>query len=209
MIIETTAPIAIEDLKKYFEDKSTSFMIDYSRSELQGEKLLVYLSNLDIPCDIKNYDEGLIESYLKATVITNIPSLEQHVIALLFSLKLDEDVPFKENLKLWEKKIDSLSLYNMHTINVPEVKEWVAQFPKDDTNDLEGINFVSLLKHEETYGLFEFVKQENLTFYSKYFNDYMFKGQNLYSYWAHENNPMFLLTWGVATGEVAELRQAG
>jgi hypothetical protein len=31
----------------------------------------------------------------------------------------------------------------------------------------------------------------------------MFKGQNLYSFWANENNPMFLLTWGIAVGEVA------
>jgi len=209
MIIETKAPIAIEDLKKYFEDKSTMFMIDYAESELQGEKLLVYLSNLDIPCDVKNYDKDLIESYLKATMIVNIPSLEQEVITLLLSMKLDEEVPFEEDLKLWEKKIDSLSLYNMHTINIPEVKEWVSQFPEDNTNNLTGINFVSLLKHEELYTLFEFVKQENLTFYSKYFNDYMFKGQNLYSYWANENNPMFLLTWGVASGTVAELRQAG
>lgn len=209
MIIETKAPIAIEDLKKYFEDKSTSFMIDYAESELQGERLLVYLSNLDIPCDIKNYDKDLIQTYLKATMIVNIPSLEHEVINLLLALKLNEEVPFKEDLKIWEKKIDSLSLYNMYTINVPEIQEWVAQFPEENTGDLEGINFISLLKHEETYTLFEFVKQENLTFYSKYFNEYMFKGQNLYSYWAHENNPMFLLTWSVAAGTIAELRQAG
>ena len=32
----------------------------------------------------------------------------------------------------------------------------------------------------------------------------MFKGQNLYSYWANENNPMFLLTWGIANGIVTK-----
>jgi hypothetical protein len=30
----------------------------------------------------------------------------------------------------------------------------------------------------------------------------MFKGNNLYSYWANENNPMFLLTTSIATGAI-------
>jgi hypothetical protein len=30
----------------------------------------------------------------------------------------------------------------------------------------------------------------------------MFKGKNMYSYWANENNPLFLLTYGVAEGIV-------
>ena len=25
----------------------------------------------------------------------------------------------------------------------------------------------------------------------------MFKGRNLYSFWANNNNPMFLITWGI------------
>jgi hypothetical protein len=30
----------------------------------------------------------------------------------------------------------------------------------------------------------------------------MFKGKNLYSYWANINNPMFLLTFGIGSGDV-------
>jgi hypothetical protein len=30
----------------------------------------------------------------------------------------------------------------------------------------------------------------------------MFKGKNLYSYWANENNPMFLLTFNIAEGTI-------
>jgi hypothetical protein len=29
----------------------------------------------------------------------------------------------------------------------------------------------------------------------------MFKGKNLYSYWANPNNVLFLQTWSVASGE--------
>ena len=28
----------------------------------------------------------------------------------------------------------------------------------------------------------------------------MFKGKNLYEFWANKNNPLFLSTWAVATG---------
>ena len=46
MIIETKAPIAIDDLKKHFTDKDVSFLIDYKTSDLKGEKLLTYLNLL-------------------------------------------------------------------------------------------------------------------------------------------------------------------
>jgi hypothetical protein len=50
--------------------------------------------------------------------------------------------------------------------------------------------------------LYEKIDKQDLKFYKKYFEDYMFKGKNLYSYWANENNPMFLLTFGIAGGLV-------
>ena len=71
MIIETTAPIAIEDLKKHFEDKETSYLVDYEKSELKGEKLLTYLSNLDLPCDLKNITPDLLKDYFHSTSLVN------------------------------------------------------------------------------------------------------------------------------------------
>jgi hypothetical protein len=207
-IIETTAPIGIEFLKQYFTDKSITFMIDYEKSELKGQKLLTYLSNLELPCDIKNHDEDLILDYLKTTSIVNIPALEQDVLRLILNFKNGEDVPFKDEIAQWEKKLDSLSLFNVYAINSETMQNWVKQFPEDDTNSLDGVNFVSLLKHEQTYQLYENVNEDNLTYYSKYFNDYMFKGNNLYSFWAHENNPMFILTWGITSGEAQKIQEA-
>ena len=65
MIIETKAPIAIDELKKYFTDKDVSYLIDYEKSDLKGKKLLTYLSNLDIPADIKNVDLELVKEIIK------------------------------------------------------------------------------------------------------------------------------------------------
>jgi len=211
-VIKTIAPIAIEDLKKYFLDKSITYNIDYTNSKIKDTKLLTYISNLDIPCDIsfndKNEQEALLKEYLNSTVICSIPSLEILTINLLLEYKeIYNSILYKnfiednlEIIKQWESKLDSLTLYNMYIVNSPEMKEFAKRFPEDDTEDLTGINFLSLLKHELFYIYYGKIKESNLKFYTKYFNDYMFRGKNLYSYWATENNPLFLITFGISNG---------
>jgi hypothetical protein len=199
-VIDVTAPFSIEDLKLYFEDDQTFYMVDYENSQLQGTKLLTYLSNLELPCNIgftdqKDFDD-LTREYLLANFIISIPILEERVISLLLQMKgiseliekdfIDDNV---EILTTWAKKLDSLSLYNFKS------------FPEDDTKDLTGINFVNLLKYESFYLFYANVIEHHKTYYKSYFNEYMFKGNNLFSYWANVNNPMFLITSAIATGE--------
>ena len=91
-IIETIAPISIEDLKKYFVNQDTKYIIDYKNSKLQGIKLLTYLSNLDIPCDLKieeNSDEffNLIKDYLSCPFLVNVHTIEVAVIGILLAHK--------------------------------------------------------------------------------------------------------------------------
>jgi hypothetical protein len=214
-IVETTAPISIDNLKKYFSDKSTFFIINYKDSTLKGKKLLTYLSNLDIPSDINFKDCSneecfeVIEDYLHTAMILNILSLEKATIGILHQAKgliTVSDKEFieknKEILKKWISKLESLTLYNMYIVKDNTFKEFVDSFQIDDSNELIGVNFISLLKHKDFYSFYKNTKQENLKFYSHYFNDYMFKGKNMYSYWANENNPLFLLTYGIAEGMV-------
>ena len=86
-MIESIVPIELKDLKKYFEDKTETYLLDYENSTLKGAQFLTYLSNLDIPCDIKNMDEELISEYLKSQMLVNIPKLEKEIIAVLFEHK--------------------------------------------------------------------------------------------------------------------------
>jgi len=213
--VKTTAPLAVDELKKYFVDKETKFIIDYENSTLKGEKLLTYLGNLDLPVDVENYTDELLEAYLHSKSIVNIPSIELNIIDLLLGYKFtfmpqspDNNLygefysKNKDILDKWVSKLNSLSLYNMWTIEADEFKEHVKSYPEDSSNDLEGVNFVSILKHEDFFMWFDKVEEDSLKYYSKYFNDYMFKGKSLYNFWANENNPMFLLTWGIASGEI-------
>lgn len=209
-IIETTAPISIDHLKKYFVNKDIFFVIDYATSELKGQKLLTYISNLDLPVDVVNFDDEFVKDYFYSPTIVNLTSLEYKAIQILFEYKnildTNENTDFissnKEILETWKRKLDSLSLYNMYTINTEEFKDYAKSFPHDANESLDGINFVSLLKHEIFFEWFANINEEELAFYTSYFDNYMFKGKNLYSYWAHENNPMFLLTWGISSGTI-------
>lgn len=214
-IVETTAPISIENLKKYFNDKTTFFVIKYKDSSLKGTKLLTYLSNLDIPSDIDftgcSNDEcyDMIKEYLHSTMIVNINTLESAVINILHQVKQLvplQDKEFieqnKDILNKWISKLESLSLYNMHIIENDMFKEFVSSFETDNSSELTGVNFISLLNHENFYSFYNNVDKKSLKFYTHYFNDYMFKGKNMYSYWANENNPLFLLTYGIAEGVV-------
>ena len=210
-IINTTAPISIEDLKKFFSDKTSFFIIKYKDSSLKGSRLLTYLSNLDIPCDIDF--EGcselecfdMIKDYLHSAMIVDISSLENAAINILHQAKGLINVHDKnfieenqEMINKWVSKLESLTLYNMHIIKDESFNQFIESFEKDESKELIGVNFISLLKHETFYSFYQNIDHNRLKFYTNYFNEYMFRGKNMYSYWATDKNPLFLLTYGIA-----------
>jgi hypothetical protein len=213
-ILNVSAPIAIEDLKKYFTDKTTFYNIDYAESKLRGSKLITYLSNLDLPVNIElNVSDEekyqLIKDYMNSPMLVNIESLEFAVMSVIEEAKGLCEYGHKqfiqqneELISKWISKLDSLTIYNMFIINSEEIKQFADSFPLDDTKDITGVNFISLLKHPEFYSLYRKIDQSKLKFYKNYFNEYMFKGKNMYSFWATPNNPLFLLTFGIGSGEV-------
>lgn len=213
-IIKTIAPISIDNLKLYFENKNISYQIDYLNSKLKGSKLITYLSNLDLPVDIElNVSDEeiyeLIKNYMQSPMLVNIESLEIAVISILEEakgLRFGGHKEFiEENINLvndWISKVDSLTLYNMYIINSEEIKDFVESFPLDETKDLTGVNFISLLKHPCFYSLYNKIDDNGIRFYKTYFNEYMFKGKNMYSFWANFNNPLFLLTFSIGSGDL-------
>ncbi len=211
-VIETTAPIKIEDLKKYFLDKNTFYLIDYANSDIKGKKLLTYLSNLDVPCDIKidtqsNEARELLKEYLDFPLLVTIPILEKETIRLLLQCKSVNDFGFSEFIKenyetldKWIQVLDSLIYFNTYCINEPEYKTQIENSEKFDEDFQIGINFASLLKYDDFYDFYTSVNPKNFKYHKMYFNDYLFKGKNLFSFWANTNNPIYIITWAVETG---------
>lgn len=214
-VIKTTAPISIDDLKKYFADKTINYVIDYDNSSLKGQKLLTYLGNLDLPCDIElSFEQpehfDLLKDYLETNFLVKISSLEKAAIECLFEKKgLSESSRFsdfiksnQETVNQWESRLESLTLFNLWILDSEELREWVESHPEDSSDVSKYINFVNLLKYTDFYQYYSKISESNLKNYKNIFNDYCFKGKNLYEFWANDQNPMFLLTWSIASGEM-------
>lgn len=215
--VTVTAPLSIDDLKLfYFEDKNVLYMIDYEKSTLKEGKLITYLSNLDIPADIDLSNTcgqdvaQLLAAYFQSVTICNINTLEHLAIETVLTAAgvVTTDNPavqqvvdqHNELVMKWVKILQSLSVYNMSIVKDDSFKEFANSFPVNDTKSIDGINWISLLKHPQLYLIFSKIDQSTLEFYPYYFNEYLFKSHSLYHYWANENNPLFLLTYGIAEG---------
>lgn len=212
-VINTIAPISIVDLKKYFANKNLTYIIDYAGSTLKGNTLLTYLSNLDLPCDVSGFAdqseiEELLRAYFESPFIVRIPALEKLAIAVLFEFKgLIEPSALatfiaanKDIITHWANVLDSCMVYNLFIVNAQELKDMALQYPHNATTSMEGVNFVNLLQYKEFYASYSKVSNAEMQFYDHYFNNSVFKGEGLYKYWANENNPIFLLTFGIAEG---------
>ena len=55
-IRQVTVPLAIESIKEFFQDKEIKFIVDYDNSKIKNQIFLTYVSNLDIPVDLKISD---------------------------------------------------------------------------------------------------------------------------------------------------------
>lgn len=224
-IIETIVPISIDNLKKYFENKNIKFLIDYDNSSLKSEKFLTYVGNLDIPCDLKldlTKEEhlDLIKKYMNATTLVNLPSLEKEVLEICleaadFGFEEKKYKKFIEDnneiVDVWLSIFRSMGLYNMFTMSNEQNKlkeNYVLLHEKNNTNGI-AINFVNLLKYENTCLLFHSLPEEKLYYYEDFFNDYLFNGKNLFYYWQNPNNNLYLMTWCVTSGKWEEMVEEG
>lgn len=156
-IIESGAPLDIQDLKHVFNDRdSVYYLIDYDQSSLKEKGLLFYLSNLEIPGDIVFSEETPLEdkfttikSYMEISNLIDAPTLAATVASLLFRYKgLDEQVvenPIfteeesdlfieqnKELMDRWCLFMDSLFIYALYVFYQSEM---IKEATKDGEED--------------------------------------------------------------------------
>jgi hypothetical protein len=203
--VETTAPIGMAVLKRKFTE-NIKFVLDYDEGKYKGKVFMTYLSNLNIDCEVQVKDlealKGLLTDYFHMPAIVSIGLLEDVAMHVLlaasgrpFRLSFDPADYIAQNreiIDVWLKRLYSLHLYAMHCTN--QYEEYIQSFPHDDNDSVVGLNYVSLIKHPMFIVLMSGVTEADYSWNKTMFNDYIFAGSNLFSFFAVQENPLFAMT---------------
>ena len=217
-LIETIAPISMENLQKSFSDNEVAFVIDYENSLMKGRQLLVYLGNLEVPCDIKFSDKvtkterfDLLVEYMNfrnligcetlaitvATVLTAIKDIDDfyHVVEnpMLDHLEIVEFIQEHQILvNTWRVFMDSMLVFTMCSSKkfVEAFGDPKQHYPNVDDANIVGNNVVQLFDIPMFLELYYSVPGTEFYYFTKQFEDYMFAAQNLFYYFFVEGNPL-------------------
>lgn len=203
IVIKTTAPIPVADLKRKFTE-TVQFHIDVDESRLKNNALITYLSNLNIDVRLLFKSEDvmfeLLKAYMNSTALVSIFDLEDLAINIIlcatgkpYLLPADPTTFIQDNfetIELWVKRIDSLPLYAMHC--VPATADEVLKYPEDTTESLVGLNFVKLIEHPQFPVACMGIEEEDYNWNKQFFNEYCFAGSNLFTFFESMNNPFFI-----------------
>jgi hypothetical protein len=225
--VQTIAPIPIDQIKEYFKDKNTFFMVDYQQSKIQGKVLLVYLSNLDIPSDLvlnesvtKEQKFELIEAYFGGNSVSNIAYLNvaaaQIILqaiypdanygkSLLSKEECEEFITKNESLVgRWIHFIDSTMLFlikSFEDLNAElNVKENFENIDDPHYVGLNVVNLFSLPGFLEIY--FSVDRPLSLTYFTQQFEAHMFKGKSLFDYYNNDLNMFVPLLYQMINKEI-------
>lgn len=226
--INSVAPIAIDQIKEYFKDKNTLFVIDYNESKLQDKVFLTYLSNLDIPCDI-NFDTTprekvfqLLSSYVDIKNICNIPILNVMIAEIILkSIGVNSNILFskeyctneeigafiennKDKLIKWIDFIDSSMVFLLYSYKDLNEKLKVEElFEIVDDHNYMGLNVVNLFKIPGFLELyFSSTKEVKMLYFKQQFETYMFKGKAFFEYYNNDVNVFVPLLAKLITKEL-------
>jgi hypothetical protein len=203
IVIETTAPIPVSDLKRKFTEV-VEFHIDVDSSRLKGTGLITYLSNLNIAARLKFTDpvvmQELMVAYFHSTVLVTVKDLEDLAIHVILAatgkphtLPFDP-VPFIaanfEIVETWIKRLDSIPLYALYCR--PDLRAEVASYPEDEDKGMHGINFVKLMGHDLFEAVCFGIEEGDYNWNKMFFEEYCFAGANLFTFFANRNNPYFM-----------------
>lgn len=222
-----SVPLKVETLKEFFENKELFFVVDYATSQIKGNMFLTYLSNLDLPCEVdlskasKQEKFDMIKTYMETRNMNNSDVLKLTAAELMLRYKCvnygnlfansllteEERVEFiQQNLEIFYKWDHFLYSTLGYLIKMyPELNEKlkVEDFPVINDPNYVGLNVVQLFG---ITGFAELYFSSSLwtpfNYFKPQFEEYMFKGQNLYHYFSCEENTMVLLMASLFSGGI-------
>lgn len=214
-----TVPLEISQIKEYFENKELFFLISYTDSKIKGNMFLTYISNLDLPCEIiltgasKEDRFELLKFYMETRNLNLSATLKYGAAQLLLERKgIDATMMFenpvlsreecaefiKNNEELvsrWNTFFSSMMIYFLTSIQeVEEEYSFKTQFKVVDDPHFVGSNVVQLFSVPMFLEMFLSKPADcELVYLKPQFEEYMYRGKNLFHYFYCPENTLLLL----------------
>lgn len=212
-ILEVTLPLSPQNQIEYFKDKSILFRVDIPNSRITPKQCLMTLSNMRIKAEIKGVTPELLKEYMTGSFVvetTNLAKICANIILGYkfqnmpysdveehFSLEDYADFIVENKLMLddWCDVIQSIPLYLAVSSTSFMEKEDIEEFKKQITTidsklPTVGANLSQVLALPEFLVLFnmrnEFMDILAKTYYSHYFDEYIYGGDRLISFIASD-----------------------
>lgn len=201
-------PLSPNDMVEFFKDKSQFYEVDMETSlkDMTERSLLSYLANLGINCTFTKVTPTLMKEYMFMKDFVNSPMLAAIHANIVYFLKYDEIAySFAEedfgiddirqfvldNDELIVEQCVFLDSFLLFAATRKEDSEVKYENVDEELHDEIGFSVLRLLTFDDfmlTYSK-SIPPLEDQVYYTKYFDDYMFKGQNLFHYAAA--SPLF------------------
>lgn len=232
-------PFTIEEMIEYFLNKNKFYIINYKDSELKGNRFLSYVGNLEIPFEInyigvsKEEKFELVLEFLKSRNIIKLGSLALTSAEILLryrglsNLKISTNPIFsdsefndfiKENEEIiskWTTFVLSTNLFMLTTVKeLNEGYNFKEGFKEIEDANYIGQNIVQLFSVPSFMeAFFSLPIDREIFFFKHQFEDYMFKGNNLFFYYGCPENMPYVIFDSMIRGtinpeQIEEIRKA-
>lgn len=225
---EVTVPFPAEKIREYFQDKSLFFIANYSESKLKGGAFLTYLSNINIPSDVKfntpiSYEEyaEIMKAYMEQPGVINCAGLHVMAAEMLlvakglpyerspYALPIDEKTILMfieehyEMVQKWLHFIDSTQVFALRSIKaLNDFYNPDTRFPTVEDRSYVGWNIAQLFRIPEFIAVYFSIPnvEYKLSYFKDQYEEYMFKNETLAKYFQSQNNFAALYFMHYASG---------
>jgi len=204
-------PLTPTDMVEFFKDKNQAYLIDYhaSLANLSNPKfLLMYIANLGLNCNIDVITHELMDEYMRLKEFSEVQNLKiTH--ANILGLAKHGDMFYTDHPHLWSIDecidfatqhhsllipqmafVNSIPLYMLTKLGAGEGEEFgplhdtLITTVTDEQFDEIGYSVVKLftIKDFLMAYLCTNIPLSDQIYYTRYFDEYMFNGGNIFSY---------------------------
>lgn len=214
--IQVSLPFSDEELDKYFDNiESYYFLIDLKNSSYKNSKILTYIYNSGMNCDIllDNFDcdlEELALEYVKTDKLMNLSSLNELWVTILiasinksyFQTKNEEYKKFISDFISTHQDIINEILLMFTSLKSMLIKTLLNDIDGDNEKKITkkftqiGRNVISLRNSINFWNVFALLEyKEDYENYEE-FHDNSFEGKKIAFFFINEFNPLSLIYMG-------------